>query len=246
MVDTVLCGDAIEVMKSLPDESVSCIVTSPPYNIGLDYGICRDLIPHDEFVEFQESWLGEAYRVSEDTARMYVIVSENMLFWFRNSAEARGWRWGQLLSWCKPNPVQTRRISGDWNYMTEYILLFRKGKRTPMDSSGDSHTFNWFIVATPQSNFTEKREHPAQLPILLCKMLLARTPGGLVLDPFCGSGSVLIAARTLRKHWLGIDLNPDYCEMARRRIAEVPEALPFEPTKNVDPVSQETMLEEDE
>jgi DNA modification methylase len=144
-----------------------------------------------------------------------------MIWWFKEIAEGAGWTYVQLLTWCKPNFVSTgKSISQDWNYMSETILLFRKGKRTPMLSDHDAGTtHNWFNVATPQSNFTDGRIHPAQMPFRLCRRILARTPGEPVLDPFAGSGQVCRAAKALGRSWVGIELVPTVAERARQFIS---------------------------
>lgn len=212
-------GDCVEVMRTMPDESIGMILTSPPYNGGLSYEGFDDNLPEDEFREFNRQWLAEAYRVLQNTSRMYAIVNDKMLFWFREVAEDVGWTFVQPLVWCKPNITRPGRVSKDWNQMAEWILLFRKGKRTAMlNKYTISNTFNWFIDAVPQSNFTGGRHHPAQLPFSLCQKIISRTPGEPVLDPFAGSGQVLRAAKSLKRTYLGIELVADVAERARRYV----------------------------
>ncbi len=206
-------------MAAFPSESVGLILTSPPYNVGLKYDGFDDNLPEDKFRQFNLEWLDQAYRVTKDTSRMYVAISDQMLWWFREYAEKVGWRYVQKLTWCKPNMVgRSKNMSFDWSMQTEDILLFRKGKRTPMVNSLDSElqtrTFNWLVETVPQSNFKEGRIHPAQMPIKLCKKIIARTPGTPVLDPFAGSGQVLRAAKAIGRVYLGIELVPQVAERA--------------------------------
>jgi DNA modification methylase len=218
MIDSIVTGDACEVMHQLPDDSIGMVLTSPPYNVGLHYDGYDDNLPHDEFVEFNRQWLSEAYRVASSGARLYAVISDKMLFWFRDVALAGGWTYQQKLTWCKPNFVSCAgKITNDWNHMTEDILLFRKGKRTPM-LNGESTTHNWFVEVSPQSNYKEGRIHPAQMPISLCMKLIDRTPGTPILDPFCGSGSVLVAAKKLGRQYIGIELVEAVAERARVRL----------------------------
>ena len=109
--------------------------------------------------------------------------------------------------------------------MSEYALLFRKGKRTPMRNPKELkiNTHNWFVETVPQSNFKkdyQKKVHPAQMPVSLVRKWVARTPGQVILDPFCGVGSVCIAAKELDRDYIGIDLSEEYCRLARERINE--------------------------
>jgi DNA modification methylase len=220
-------GDCVQLMKRLPDNSINIILTSPPYNVGLKYDGYEDKLSDREHKQFTAEWLKEAYRVTVDTGRLYAIVSDRMLWWFKGKAEKAGWSWGQLLTWCKPNFAgSTQRISGDWNIMSEYILLFRKGSRTSMLNGQGSNTHNWFVETVPQSNFSSGRIHPAQLPLSLCRKILSRTPGEVVLDPFAGSGSVCLAARGLERQYLGFELVPSVARGARARLQTRPLFLP--------------------
>lgn len=216
-INQILIGDCREVMAGFPAESVGVILTSPPYNVGLKYEGFDDRLPEEDFRQFNFEWLQQAYRVAMDTARLYAVIGDKMLFWFRDYAEKAGWTYGQILTWCKPNfASHPSGISQDWNIMSEHILLFRKGKRTPMlNSNGMATTHNWFVEAVPQSNFKEGRIHPAQMSLKLCKKILSRTPGEPILDPFCGSGQVLRAAKALMRAFVGVELVPQVAEKAR-------------------------------
>jgi site-specific DNA-methyltransferase (adenine-specific) len=202
----------------LADESVDVILTSPPYNVGLKYDGYDDNLSENEFIEFNKQWLTESFRVCSRIARVYVVISDSMLWWFRDVAIETGFAFVQKLVWCKPNFVGSAgKVTNDWNYMTEDILLFRKGKRTPMQN-GNTTTHNWFVETVPQSNFTEGRIHPAQFPVSLCLRILDRTPGDLIMDPFCGSGSVLVAAKKLGRAAIGFDLIGDVTHRAYKRV----------------------------
>ena len=216
--NNIVTGNCISVMNSMDEFSVDIILTSPPYNVGLNYDGFDDNITDEEHRNFSYEWLVEAFRVLSDGGRMYVIVSDNMIYWFREVAEKAGFKYVQKLVWCKPNFVgMAGKITNDWNYMTEDILLFRKGKRTAM-LRGSGTTHNYFVVPTPQSNWTGGRIHPAQIPVNLCVKILDRTPGNIVLDPFAGSGSVLVAAKILWRNYIGIELVDSVAERARIRL----------------------------
>ena len=219
---TLYHGDCREVLAALPAESVQCIVTSPPYNVGLKGASWQDNLSDEDFAEFNRQWLEVLVPIMAESARLYVVVSDKLLFTLRPMAEMAGLAFGQLLAWCKPNLSGGSGVTGDWSYLTEYILLFRKGKRTPMlDSFGAANTHSFFVIPSPQSNWTrEPKEHPAQFPVALCRRLLSRTPGEVVLDPFMGSGSVGVAAIGLGRKFIGTDTDESYCEIAKRRIVK--------------------------
>lgn len=214
-------GDCREWLGLLEPETVDITLTSPPYNVGLDYGTISDNLKASEYEELSISWLSGTYRISKEGGRLYIVVSDNLIFKLRPLAEAIGWKWVQKLTWCKPNFVGTaRRVSGDWNFMSEDILLFRKGKRNPMLRDGLGTTHNWFVVSVPQSNFKGGRIHPAQFPEGLCSRILSRTPGRVVFDPFFGSGTVGLVTAKLGRDFVGIELNPEYVGRAEKRLRD--------------------------
>jgi site-specific DNA-methyltransferase (adenine-specific) len=228
---SVIQGDCLELMKQLPDGCVEIALTSPPYNKKLKYDVYSDDLSEEEFWTMNSSYLSEIYRTcAADGSRAYIVCPAAIAFWISQNAEGVGWKWGQLLTWCKPNfSCSPDAVSGDWNYMTEQIVLLRKGKRSPMlNGIGTTHSF--LIEAVPQSQYDDGRVHPAQFPIRLPLRLLSRTPGETILDPFLGSGTTAVAAKKLGRHFLGFEISEEYCRIARERIALV-EAQPslFEP-----------------
>jgi DNA modification methylase len=154
-----------------------------------------------------------------DSGRVYSVLSDRLMFELKPVMENIGFTFGQVLTWYKPNlSGGASRITGDWNYLTEQILLFRKGDRTPM-INGKCNTHSYFVIATPQSNFSEGRFHPAQFPIALPDRIISRTPGKVILDPFMGSGSVGLAAIKNDRNFIGIENDPKYYDVSEKRIA---------------------------
>lgn len=211
-------GDCLEVMKSMENDSVDIVFTSPPYNVGLKYSEYDDNKDWDEYLEFLVDVYAEIFRVLSDSGRVYSVLSDRLMFVLKEKLEKIGFMFGQLLTWCKPNLCGgSGKITGDWNYLTEQILLMRKGKVTKM-LKGDANTHSYFIVPTPQSNYSEGRFHPAQFPIKLPDLIISRTPGQIVFDPFMGSGSTGIAAIRNGRSFVGIEIDEKYYRIAKTRI----------------------------
>lgn len=220
---TIYHGDCRVVVPQL-EVKVDLVLTSPPYNVGIKYGIkVDDSQDITAFQEWTEDWLGLLYSVMADRSRFYLFVGDKMMWWVKSLCEQAGWTYGQKLEWCKPNLVGgSAKISGDWNFMTESILLFRKGKRTPMISFSAAHSWNWFIALSTQTNFggDNHRCHPAQFPVSVMSQIIARTPGDLVLDPFLGSGTTCYCAKKLNRYSIGIEIEEKYCEIAAKRCSQ--------------------------
>jgi len=216
---TIYHGDCREIAPQL--SQVDVVITSPPYNVGLCYLGYDDRMPQEQFQQFNREWLIAIYQALNPSARVYIVVSDKMLFWMKPLAEDVGLSFVQLLAWCKPNLAGGVSISLDWNCLTEWILLFRFGKRTPM-MSGEGTTHNWFVIPSPQRNWNgeDSKQHIAQFPLKLPRRLLARTPGEIILDPFSGSGSTLRAAKDLRRKAIGIEIEEKYAEIAAKRLEQ--------------------------
>lgn len=219
-LNCIYTGDARELAKEIPNESINIVFTSPPYNIGAKYENWDDRQPDDEFWDFQVEWVTDAFRVSTNGARLYATIGDKMVWRFRGLAEDVGWTYHQYLVWCKPNLVSSK-MGKSWNQLTEICLLFHRGKRTPMvDGGGHSTTHNWIVEVATQSNFLgwKHKVHPAQMPLRVAVSWLARTPGEIVWDPFVGCGTTAMAAKILGRSWLGFEIGPDTAQMARERV----------------------------
>jgi DNA modification methylase len=218
---TIYHGDCLQIMPEL-ETKPTLIFTSPPYNKGLRYNGYND--KRDDFKPWIAKVLQGLFDCSDEPIRAYFVVSEDMLYWMRTTAEQVGWTYGQLMTWCKTNLVggSGKRITGDWNTLSEWILLFRKGKRGAMLPDHEGNTFNWFLEACPQSSFNgdRHRRHVAQMPLALAFRILRRTPGNIILDPFCGSGTTLLAAKRMNRQAIGIDVDESACEIAASRLAQ--------------------------
>jgi site-specific DNA-methyltransferase (adenine-specific) len=232
-VNEIILGDCLEVMKEFPDESVDLIFADPPYNLGKDFGNGTDKFKTQEYLEFTTRWLDECVRLLKPNgsiyvcmgvrfiAHLYMLMDERLLF--------NGW-----ITWHYTQGMG--RVKG-FSPRHEDILYFVKGQ---------DYTFNLDAVRIPQkyyrkrNNMTganpgdvwtfshvhycsrERLPHPTQKPEALLHRLIAASSneGDLVLDPFVGSGTTCKVANDLGRRWIGIEIEPQFVEMARRRISD--------------------------
>ena len=209
-------------MQEIPNETIDFCIADPPFNVGKDYGDFNDKRPEKEYWTWLRVRVQEIYRILKSDSRLYIFHHDRGIFKLKPICEKVGFRFHQILIWHKRNLCSFRsgRITGDWHFMHESILLFHKGKRTPMLSTRESNCFSVLIYPSPQSNFKGGRDHPAQKPLSLMKHLISRTPGDLLLFPFLGSGVDTRAAKDLKRHFIGIEISEKYCEIARERLAQ--------------------------
>lgn len=242
-LNQIVCGDALEVLKLFPEESIDLVVTSPPYNVGKDYGAGRekDKIAFPKYCEFVLAITKEIKRLLIVGGRFCIEIGGSgrkfPLSWcWQDVAYQSGLglyseiviphrktnptAWG---SWLKPNNVFTIP-----NFHLAYV--FFKGSETKKGDGIDIDR-NEFVEWTRgcwKINYSHRltehpSEYPEELPIRFLKLF--GHVSDVVLDPFVGSGTTCAVAKKLGRKWIGVDINPEYCEIARKRIANIPEKL---------------------
>ncbi|MBR7158068.1 MAG: site-specific DNA-methyltransferase [Alphaproteobacteria bacterium] len=249
LIDTVIQGDCIEIMNSLPEKSVDMIFADPPYNLQINEGLTRpdnslvegvtDEWDHfsdfGEYDEFTKTWLAAARRVLKDTGTIWVIGSyhnifrvgflmQNMGFWMLND-----------VIWNKANPMPNFRgtrftnahetlIWCSKNPKTKYTFNYEAMKSI---NEGVQMRSDWHLpICTGGERLKDsegKKLHSTQKPeSLLYRVLLASTnPGDVVLDPFFGTGTTGAVAKRTGRHFIGIEKEKLYIKPAQDRIAAV-------------------------
>ena len=205
--NTVLLGDCLDILPRLPRQSVDFVLTDPPY---LARYVSRDgrRVPNDD----NDGWLKPAFaEIHRVLARDRFAVS--FYGWPHADKFLAAWRGAGFrivghLVFPKRYTSMTRLV----RYQHECAYLLAKG-----DPKQPAATISDVIAWTYSGN----RLHPTQkpLPVLLPLVEAFSAPGGLVLDPFAGSGSSLLAAKKLGRDWLGIELDAEYHATARARLA---------------------------
>lgn len=231
-LNKIICGSAVDAMKQIPDGSIDLVITSPPYNLknstgnGMKdgrggkwanaalqkgYSHHNDCMPHHEYVKWQRDCLTEMLRIiPEDGAIFYNHkwrVQDGLLQDRQDIVS--GFPVRQILIW---------RRKGGFNFNAGYFLptyeviyLIAKPKFKLVDKA-NSHGDVW--------EFTQemRNDHPAAFPVKLIDRIVASTTAKIILDPFMGSGTTALSAINYKRHFVGIDLSPEYCDMAKKRI----------------------------
>jgi site-specific DNA-methyltransferase (adenine-specific) len=214
-VDTVLHGDCIDVMSRLPDSCVDFVLTDPPYLVRF-----RDRKGRTVKNDDNAAWLSPAfeqiYRVLKPDSLCVSFYGWNKVDLFTAAWRAAGFRIVGHVVFAKRYPSS----AGFLGYHHECAYLLAKG-RPSLPAKPVPDVLDW--------RYTGNRLHPTQKPVESLKPLVeAFCPqGGVVLDPFAGSGSTLVAARDLERHFIGIELDAEHYRTASKRLGldlAVPEA----------------------
>jgi modification methylase len=231
-LNKIFLGDALTILKALPDEIVDVGVTSPPYNKGenkkgwlvdrVKYAGATDNLPEAVYQSIQIAVLDELYRITKpggsffynhkirwergillhpmDWLRKTKWVIRQEIIWDRMiAANIRGWRFWQV----------DERI---------YWLYKPKGKRLIGEELKPKHALLTSIWRFPPE---QKNPHPAPFPLALPVRAIysvMEDRKGVVIDPYCGSGTTIVAAKILGHDFIGIDISPEYVEFARKRL----------------------------
>lgn len=245
MTNQLYLGDCLEIMKSLPDKSVDLCVTSPPYNLGIDYNGQDDYLELDVYYSWCNDWLLEIYRLLKDNGRLALnhylsCGTANRryapLFKLNEIAETIGYKHHGLAIW-NDITLTKRTAWGSWlsasapyvNSPFEGILIMCKGNWNIGKGQSDIEK-DEFMEATSgvwKLPTERNREHPAPFPISLPKrcMKLLSFVGSTIFDPFMGSGTTGVACVQTGRNFIGIEIDPTYFAIAERRIKEA-EAQP--------------------
>ncbi len=255
VLDTVLAGDCTEVLASLPEKCVDLIFADPPYNLQLKNDLWRPNMTRVDGVDdhwdrfsdfaaydrFTEAWLRACRRVLKDTGTIWVIGSYHNIFRVGRILMDLGYWVLNDVIWLKTNPMPNFRGVRFTN-AHETLIWAKKaksqGKYTfhhwAMKSLNDELQMrsDWLIplcTGEERARANGGKAHATQKPeALLYRVILSSSsPGDLVLDPFFGTGTTGVVAKKLGRRWLGIERDPAYIELARARIAAVPEADPI-------------------
>ena len=268
MIETgkIINGNCIEVMKTLSEGSVDLVVTSPPYNCGINYDTHIDTLPMDDYWSWTKEWLQETYRLLKDDGRVSINIP------YETNVQGRGGRvffvsefyqvmkqvgfkffgivdleedsphrskttaWGSWMSPSSPyiyNPKECVILA----YKKQHIKKVKgepQWKGTPTEIEQEDGTIKKKVVyeEKDKKEFMElvfgqwnyfadtksltKATFSMDIPTKAIKILSYKND--VILDPFAGSGTTLVAAQILERRWLGIELSENYKQIAETRI----------------------------
>jgi site-specific DNA-methyltransferase (adenine-specific) len=245
----VYCGDSARLNAALEPGSVNLVVTSPPYDLGIDYGGrgYDDHQPYDAYLAWVRRWAEALLDVSARGGRACINIPLDSNKGGKRAVYADymrvfqevGWEYQTSIVWNEQN-ISRRTAWGSWlspsaPFVTapvEMIAVFYKGewRRPATDGKrgdiGRDEFLAWTLGMWTFAGANPRRVgHPAPFPEELPRRLikLYSYPGDVVLDPFLGSGTTAVAATRLGRRAVGVEINPLFCELAQRNLAAIEE-----------------------
>jgi site-specific DNA-methyltransferase (adenine-specific) len=241
-INSINCGNCLDLLKLIPDDSIDMIVTSPPYNIGMTYDVYIDRMPWVDYYEWCRKWLSECFRVMKPDGRMalnhYIsfgdakertapIMELNhiaMEIGFKHHTAAvwtdatlsRRTAWGSFLKASAPyicSPFEGILIL----YKNSWKKLKRGISDCPKEDFIQMTGGIWKIQ--PETRGLTPANFSVDLPLKSIRLL--SYTDSIVLDPFMGSGTTAVACKMTGRSYIGIELSEKYCEIAKKRLNEI-------------------------
>ena len=235
MFDAIVKGITLEVLKSLPDDTFDMGVTSPPYNkkskgskgsnsiFGpIEYDSFDDNLPEDIYQKDQIDVLNELYRIMKPGGSFFYNHKLRQLNgtvihpmeWMTKT----NWTLRQEIIWDRSGPIE---VSGYRFYQVDERIYWMYKPVTQKKVCGEKLLGKHARMKSVWKFAPDKKNpHPAPFPIVLplrCILSFMNDRNGVVIDPYSGSGTTLVAAKLLGKNYFGIDVSDNYIEMAEQR-----------------------------
>ena len=236
----IIQGDCMDVLKKLEDNSIHLVVTSPPYNVGIEYdNDIIDTLDWGLYFEKMQIIIKELHRVLVDGGRVCWNVQIdvrrkeedriNLMQRFKNIFDKYFIDMGDIIwieetmtkrtawgSWCSPSSPYIQMP-------LECILVYAKNSKKLDGEKTDltpKEFMDWVSGIWRFNNNTLKESHPASFPKELPKrcIKLFSFVGQTILDPFAGSGTTLMVARDLNRNSIGIELSENYCRRIKEKL----------------------------
>lgn len=233
--------DILELYDIL-ESTVDLIVTSPPYNLDISYNSHKDNLSYADYLLFTKQWLEICFLLTKNTGRLCLNIpldknkggQKSVCADITQIAQQAGWKYHSTIVWNEGN-ISRRTAWGSWLSASapyviapvEVIVVLYKNEwkkdRTGKKSDITKQEFmDWTngLWEFPGQSKKGAGGHPAAFPVELPKrcIKLFSFVGDVVLDPFMGSGSTLIASKAHNRKGIGVDVDKGYCDIAIKRL----------------------------
>lgn len=236
-------NDDILTTKAIPNDSIDLIITSPPYNVNIKYNSHDDEMPYSEYLQFSKEWMSKCYDLAKDDGRFCLNIpldknkggQQSVCADLTTIAKQAGWKYHATIIWNEQN-ISRRTAWGSWLSASapyviapvEVIVILYKNRWKKESGSRVSDIskaeFQRWTNGVWNFSGESKRKigHPAPFPIELPKrcIKLFSFVSDIILDPFLGSGSTLVACSQTGRNGIGVEIDQGYCELAKQRVVK--------------------------
>lgn len=235
---TLLHGDCLALLDTIPDNTVDLIVTDPPYNLG-NFMISRDTnlkkmrdnffaeagwdnLSYGEWVHSMDIFFEQMARISKRGASIIVFMAAIKVETVISLAEKHGFYYKTTGIWHKSNPMP-RNMNLQFINSNESWLYFVYRDRTGTFNNNGCALHDFIETSVTPLNERKYGKHPTQKPEKLFTYFVKTlsNEGDVVIDPFMGSGTCAVVAKKLNRQFIGIELDERYFKIAEQRVREI-------------------------
>ncbi len=237
---SIVCGD-VQNTELFKKRFIDLIVTSPPYNVGIDYSSNNDSLSYSDYLIFSTIWLGNCFKWSKPQARMLLNIpldknkggNKSVGADLTKIAQDVGWKYHATIIWNEGN-ISRRTAWGSWLSASapyviapvELIVVLYKDtwKKTTGSKQSDISKKEfmewtnglWTFNGESKKKIGHPTPFPKELPYRAIKLF--SYVDDLVFDPFVGSGTTLVVAQSSGRYSIGVDIDITYCQLAKERL----------------------------
>jgi len=244
----------ITMTNAVKPNTIDLIVTSPPYNVDVKYGIYDDSIPYEKYLEFSRKWMRKCYDLAKSDGRLCLNIpldknkpaKQSVCADLTTIAKRVGWKYEGTIVWNEQN-ISRRTAWGTYAsawaphiitpvevIVVMYKSIWKKAYKGTSDIK-KSEFKKWTNGVWEFSGASKKKiGHPAPFPVELPRRCIKFYSYVMdtVLDPFLGSGTTLLACLETCRTGIGVEINKEYCKLATRRIQGYIKSNPLVMMKN--------------
>ena len=248
ILNKTILSDLFDVLDYLPESFADLIIIDPPYNLSRDFhGFKFKATDSERYSDYLRSWFPKIVRTLKPNGSLYLcgdwkntsvlqqVMSEhltvlNRITWQREKGRGakRNWKNGMEDIWFGVKNPDDYYFDVEAVKMKRQVIAPYKKNGKPKDwQETDEGNFRltypsnfWDDISIPFWSMPENTDHPTQKPEkLIAKLILASCPkGGIVFDPFLGSGTTSVVAKKLKRNYLGIEMNQEYALWTEKRL----------------------------
>ena len=253
VLNRTICQDTMAALQWLPDDSIDLVFADPPYNLTKTFNNHTfSSMSLDDYEAWLMDWLPQIQRILKPNGSIYLcgdwrsstaihraldrfFIVRNRITWEREKGRGAKRNWKN-----SSEDIWFATVSNDYTFHVDAVKLMRRVIAPYRDDRGLPKDWNetadgrfrlthpsnlWTDLTVPFWSMPENTPHPTQKPEkLLAKIILASSnPKEVVLDPFLGSGTTSVVAKKLGRHYVGIEIEEEYCCLAEKRLARAEE-----------------------